>query len=795
MLKKYVISFPLCAVLLGILSLVVFLNQRQWGVQTAYYANTSWESSAAVSRFEKQPWLKDAVGAQLVGITQFSVTWQGWILISRSGMYRFITYSDDGSWLFIDGQQVVDNGGVHGIRKGFGEIRLEPGVHQLEVRYQQMGGYSALRTFWEPPGHAEKPIPASRLFATHPGRVRVLFRKVVMHIADILKIVWIGLGASAGLIALFKVCPPPKAWRVLAIGALCSVTFWITYSSPVDYTSYDPLGNLVTAQNILEHHTLKMDAYADRMLQTGYYTGWHLFEKNGHMYYHYPVGTPLFSMPFVWVANRFGMDMLHRGQEAALQEFVSAFTSTISCLLIYLICRAYFPAWYSLMFTGAFVLGSQITSTMGSALYNFNFTVVFELLAILVLVSVQRQQTRRINPYLLGFLVFSAYLCRPTAAAFGFIVFAYVLLKNRVVFLKLLATFTVWFGGFVLFSWFEYHQVLPDYYLLSKLGPASKHYYEALYGNLISPSRGVFVQSPYLILTVIGLLVFFRRLYRNALLWMALAWFALHLAIISRNVIWTGIASIGNRYFTDGFPAFIVLTLLVWHIALPRLSDLQRRMAVAGFLLLSAISIFFNSYQGLYNVFVATYWQAIPNPGASIREYVFDWKYPQFLFSAQRFLEREKEYQEKHLTLYEPGETMAPGRDNAVFYGWYWIESDRERPYKWSRGKSGQVWFKMQLLDQDIQEPFVLEMEIGTKGRQRIDVLLNGVTIGSMAHENSQPATYSFPCDPAILKNNRDEYNVIEYHLPNAIDPEQIEPYGYKRAIAMSIWEITLRRQ
>ncbi len=44
---------------------------------------------------------------------RFAVTWRGRFDVLTAGAYTFCTTSDDGSWLLIDGVQVVDNGGLH----------------------------------------------------------------------------------------------------------------------------------------------------------------------------------------------------------------------------------------------------------------------------------------------------------------------------------------------------------------------------------------------------------------------------------------------------------------------------------------------------------------------------------------------------------------------------------------------------------------------------------------------------------------------------------------------------------
>ena len=55
--------------------------------------------------------------------------------IPQKGVYRFYTYSDDGSVLYIDGHKVVDNDGGHSVGRAEGKIALDAGFHEVRVLY------------------------------------------------------------------------------------------------------------------------------------------------------------------------------------------------------------------------------------------------------------------------------------------------------------------------------------------------------------------------------------------------------------------------------------------------------------------------------------------------------------------------------------------------------------------------------------------------------------------------------------------------------------------------------------
>lgn len=89
----------------------------------------------------------------------FSLWWDGRILIEEPGTYTFTTTSDDGSFLFINGEQVVDNGGHHARQEVSGRIELQPGWHDIDVKYFQDDGAYLMEVYWRPPGERREPLP------------------------------------------------------------------------------------------------------------------------------------------------------------------------------------------------------------------------------------------------------------------------------------------------------------------------------------------------------------------------------------------------------------------------------------------------------------------------------------------------------------------------------------------------------------------------------------------------------------------------------------------------------------
>ena len=95
---------------------------------------------------------------------RFAFDFSGYLKIDKDGMYSFYTDSDDGSKLFIDEEEVVNNDGDHGATEKTGKAALKKGFHKISVVYFDSGGGNSLKVSYQPAGGSKKEIPASILY-------------------------------------------------------------------------------------------------------------------------------------------------------------------------------------------------------------------------------------------------------------------------------------------------------------------------------------------------------------------------------------------------------------------------------------------------------------------------------------------------------------------------------------------------------------------------------------------------------------------------------------------------------
>jgi len=98
------------------------------------------------------------------GVTEFGYIYSGYLLVPKDGIYTFYLESNDGSKLFINEKEIINNDGGHSAKEESGTMALRAGMYPFVLKYFQMGGGKMLKVSWEGPGFKKKEITADVLF-------------------------------------------------------------------------------------------------------------------------------------------------------------------------------------------------------------------------------------------------------------------------------------------------------------------------------------------------------------------------------------------------------------------------------------------------------------------------------------------------------------------------------------------------------------------------------------------------------------------------------------------------------
>jgi hypothetical protein len=94
----------------------------------------------------------------------FALKFEGFIKVPTGGIYTFYSDSDDGSRLYIDSMEIVENDYSHPMKEESGQIALSAGTYPFKLTFYQGMGGKGLVARYEGPGIAKQPIPSNILF-------------------------------------------------------------------------------------------------------------------------------------------------------------------------------------------------------------------------------------------------------------------------------------------------------------------------------------------------------------------------------------------------------------------------------------------------------------------------------------------------------------------------------------------------------------------------------------------------------------------------------------------------------
>lgn len=137
-------------------------------------------------------------------ISSFSVSWSGALVVIEPGDYTLATFSDDGSNVFVDGREVVDNGGKHSDHLATGTTYLSRGLHTLRVNYFQDGGGVRMDFLW---ARGNEPLTIVPAWALRERRTSTLARALLSIVLSIAfraaQLVWVAVLIVAVPVGLF----------------------------------------------------------------------------------------------------------------------------------------------------------------------------------------------------------------------------------------------------------------------------------------------------------------------------------------------------------------------------------------------------------------------------------------------------------------------------------------------------------------------------------------------------------------------------------------------------------------
>ncbi|NRA47438.1 MAG: hypothetical protein HRU09_21015, partial [Oligoflexales bacterium] len=122
--------------------------------------------------YDPNPSIIETVGiGDFQGMDQFALEQNGYLYIKDAGEYNFKLTSDDGSKLFINHEELIDNDGMHGAVSKYKKINLPAGLHPFRVEYFEAHSLESLSLEYSFNNQAFRPINRNMIYQPEFDRI------------------------------------------------------------------------------------------------------------------------------------------------------------------------------------------------------------------------------------------------------------------------------------------------------------------------------------------------------------------------------------------------------------------------------------------------------------------------------------------------------------------------------------------------------------------------------------------------------------------------------------------------
>lgn len=384
--------------------------------------------------------------------------------------------------------------------------------------------------------------------------------------------------------------------------------------------------------SILEHHNIYLDDFYYYYF-FNYDQIWYFKEINGHFLSTYPIVTPilvtpLYIIPYIVLKlNNCPIDMFHPGfakTVCVMEKLSASFIASMSVIFVYLSIKTLINRRVAFITAMIFAFATNTWTISSQALWQHGLEEL--LLAILIYLILMNEKNES-NKIIISLGILSGLFLfnRPIDSLLLIPIALYVFeLRERKFIYYMVAAFLSG-APFLVYNFYYFNNFFGGYADLLQLFDTGSGMIIRFIGLLISPSRGLFIYTPVMLLSILGfakVLQIPNRRIKNFLIMMGISCISL-VIIYSNFIIWWAGGSYGPRFLTGMLPALAVfLGLFIKDIKLNVL-NLKNLFAVLAVGVLVFWS-FFTQFVGAF-YYPNGNWDGDPNVDLH-PEKLWDWK-------------------------------------------------------------------------------------------------------------------------------------------------------------------------
>lgn len=426
--------------------------------------------------------------------------------------------------------------------------------------------------------------------------------------------------------------------------SLFFIVFLVYTISPIR-TSFDSRWAVPTALSIIEDQDTDLSEYQYLLDFHSYYC---IQEVRGMQVTTFPVWTYMLSVPAIFTFDRVilpvvtSLEPLNERAEAVIaqsfgeprevttvhlysyvEKAVASSYLAVTAIFIFLSSLFFLKKSSGFALALIFTFSTSAWSSASRSLCMHGPSMMFLSITLYLLLREEFKKPRSCE--YISLPLTAAFLIRPTNAIPLAIITVYIFVRHRSSFIRYLLWGIPLFAVFLVFNLSEYGSVLPYYFNPTRLGTSLNTFLTALAGNLVSPSRGLFVFSPFLLFGFHGMYLGLKdhrfRLLSQALIVIAV----LHLVSVSLFPHWWGGHCYGPRFMSDIIPVVFFFLFL----SLEKLLSDRKIFWIALFSALVLFSTVLH-FRGAWH-FDVYRWSNTPVNIDDNPERLWDWSDPQFM--------------------------------------------------------------------------------------------------------------------------------------------------------------------
>ena len=320
--------------------------------------------------------------------------------------------------------------------------------------------------------------------------------------------------------------------------------------------------------SLLDYHNL----YLDKFYHYYYYNFdqiWYFREIKGHYLSIYPIVTPilvtfLYIIPYIYLKlNSIPVDMFHPAfsmMVLIMQKLSASLIATLSVIFVYLSLKELLDRKTAVVAALIYAFATNTWTISSQALWQHGLV---ELLLSISIFLVLRNEKQSSNKLIVSLGIFSGLFVfnRPIDSILLISVIYYIFALKGEKFIYYIISFLISSIPFIFYNLYFFGSFFGGYSLLLSGFDLSSDMISRLIGLLISPSRGLFIYTPIILMSIVGYFKIYRlpnKRIKVFLLILGLSCLVLLFAY-SAFIVWWGGGCYGPRFLTGMLPALTIL--------------------------------------------------------------------------------------------------------------------------------------------------------------------------------------------------------------------------------------------